>query len=225
MTSSKTAQKPTGNWKRLLIVLLFLGGVFGLLLRTTKLPTLPKSTNNTQTVPESYTTDSPNDQNEEAADFDNNEQNQVLGQQTTDLEVLPSYKVVYVSDGDTIKVDLNGKTETIRLLGIDSPEIHDPRTGVQCYGFAAKQFANNALLGKQIKLVPDPTQQDRDKYQRLLRYIFTPEGTNFNLTMVSEGYATEFTYINPYIYSDQFKAAQTAAMSAKKGLWNKANCP
>lgn len=129
------------------------------------------------------------------------------------------YKVLKVIDGDTINVDLNGKSETLRLIGIDTPETVDPRKPVQCFGREASSKAREILSGKAVFLEADPTQGERDKYNRLLRYVFTTDGTFYNKLMISEGFAHEYTYNTPYKYRDEFKFAQNYARDNKKGLW------
>ena len=138
--------------------------------------------------------------------------------------VAPSNKtnevlVTKVIDGDTIQVIINNKQETLRLIGIDTPETVDPRKPVQCFGKEASAKAKSLLSGKYVRLEPDPTQGERDKYQRLLRYVFLEDGTNFNKLMISEGYAYEYTYNTPYKYQSEFKQAQKEAEASKLGLW------
>lgn len=133
-------------------------------------------------------------------------------------------KVDYVVDGDTIKVLLNGKVETIRLIGIDTPEVVDPRKPVQCFGKEASNKAKEILNNKTVYLESDPTQGERDKYQRLLRYVWLEDNTNFNKLMISEGYAHEYTYAVPYKYQVEFKQAEKEAEANNKGLWSPNTC-
>lgn len=129
-------------------------------------------------------------------------------------------KVSKVIDGDTIKVLIEGKEETIRLIGIDSPEILDERKPVQCFGKEASNKAKEVLTGKTIILESDPTQRDRDEYGRLLRYVFLENGTNFDEFMLNEGYAREYTFKgNFYKYQSEFIQAQKKAKRENKGLW------
>ena len=131
------------------------------------------------------------------------------------------YQVVSVTDGDTLKVDINGTTETLRLIGIDTPETVDPRKPVQCFGEEASRKAKETLTGKKVSLEADPTQGERDKYQRLLRYVYLEDGTSFNRWMINEGYAHEYTYqSNPYKYQTEFKDAEKSARENKRGLWS-----
>ena len=141
------------------------------------------------------------------------------------IEQKETFKVIKVIDGDTINVDINGKVETLRLIGIDSPETVDPRKPVQCFGKEASAKAKSLLSDKSVRLEADPTQGERDKYQRLLRYVFLEDGTNFNKLMISEGYAHEYTYNIPYKYQSEFKQAQKEAEENKRGLWADNACP
>jgi len=135
------------------------------------------------------------------------------------------YKVIKVVDGDTINVEINGKSQSVRLIGINSPELKDPRKQVECFALEASNKAKEVLTGKNIRLESDPTQGDKDKYKRLLRYIFLENGTNFNKMMVEEGFAFEYTYATPYKYQLEFKQAQKTAEENKKGLWADTTCP
>ena len=139
--------------------------------------------------------------------------------QTTTL-----YNVVKVVDGDTIDVSINEETKRLRLIGINTPETVDPRTPVQCFGKEASDKAKELLTGKKVSLEVDSTQGELDKYSRLLRYVFLEDGTSFNLYMIKEGYAYEYTYNTPYKYQAEFKAAQVYAKANNKGLWSPSTC-
>lgn len=134
------------------------------------------------------------------------------------------YQVVSVTDGDTLKVSINGNTETIRLIGMDTPETVDPRKTVQCFGKEASNRAKEMLEGKKVRIESDVTQGDKDKYDRLLRYIYLEDGTFFNKYMISEGYAHEYTYNTPYKYQEEFKKAEKDARDTSKGLWATNTC-
>ena len=134
------------------------------------------------------------------------------------------HRVVKVIDGDTIVTDVNGKDETIRLIGIDTPEIVDPRKPVQCFASEASEKAKTLLSGKSVSLEADPSQGDRDKYHRLLRYVFLEDGTNFNQIMIAQGFAHEYTYNLPYKYQSQFKKAEKEAREKELGLWSPSTC-
>lgn len=133
------------------------------------------------------------------------------------------YKVVSVVDGDTIKVSINGTTETLRIIGLDTPETVDPRKPVQCFGKEASNKAKELLSGKTVVLEADSTQGERDKYQRLLRYVFI-NGTDYGKYMIANGYAHEYTYNLPYKYQTEYKNAQKTAETNKLGFWSPSAC-
>jgi micrococcal nuclease len=125
-------------------------------------------------------------------------------------------------DGDTIDVQQGSTKETVRLIGIDTPETHDPRKPVQCYGPEAAAHTKSVLEGHDIRLAPDPEDSDRDKYNRLLRYIYLPDGTLYNAELVQDGWAFAYT-VFPYSKLDEFKALENEAHSANRGLWATCN--
>lgn len=138
----------------------------------------------------------------------NNQNNQVV-----------YYEVVNVVDGDTIDVNINGTIERVRLIGIDTPELVDFRQPIECFAQEASNQAKEVLAGQKVRLEPDITQGDEDKYGRLLRYIFLSDGTNFNQLMIEQGFAHEYTYDLPYLYQDNFKQAENYAKDNSLGLW------
>jgi micrococcal nuclease len=133
--------------------------------------------------------------------------------------------VSYVHDGDTLDVMIGAKKETIRLIGIDTPEVKDPRKVVQCFGREASNRAHQLLDGRFVYLETDPAVGQRDKYGRLLAYVFLEDGRNFNKLMVEDGYAHEYTYNSQaYKYQKEFKQAQDDAMKNQRGLWASSTC-
>jgi micrococcal nuclease len=121
-------------------------------------------------------------------------------------------------------VIINGEEERIRMIGVDTPETKDPRTTVECFGKEASQKTKDTLSGKEIRLEFDETQGKRGKYGRLLAYIFLEDGTNFNKSLIKQGYAHEYTYIIPYKYQEDFKQAENYARENKEGLWAEGAC-
>ena len=134
------------------------------------------------------------------------------------------YDVIKVVDGDTIAISLRGKSETIRLIGIDTPETVDSRVAVQCFGKEATAKLKS-VIGKRVSIEKDEEEGERDKYGRLLAYIYTEEGLFLNKYMIEQGFAFEYMYDDPYKYQKEFKAAQASAKAAKKGLWAPDACP
>lgn len=135
------------------------------------------------------------------------------------------YGVVKVVDGDTLNIVIDGKTERIRLIGINTPETVDPRKEVECFGKEASDMAKSILSGRSVYIEGDDSQDNRDKYGRLLRYVFLSDGANFNKLMIEKGFAYEYTYQEPYLYQKDFREAQNKAENEKMGLWAEDVCP
>ncbi|HOZ53158.1 MAG TPA: thermonuclease family protein [bacterium] len=129
------------------------------------------------------------------------------------------YLVEKVVDGDTIKVKIDGELKTIRLIGLDTPEVVDPRKIVECFGREASDKAKEILNGQKIRLEIDNSQGDQDKYGRLLCYVYLEDNTFFNKWMIENGYGHEYTYDVPYNYQTEFQKAENYARENKVGLW------
>ncbi len=122
-------------------------------------------------------------------------------------------KVIRVVDGDTIEIESG---EKVRYIGIDTPETVDPRKPVQCFGVEASKKNKELVEGKMVRLEKDIT--DRDKYNRLLRYIYVGD-TFINLELVKQGFAYSYSYPPDIKYQDQIVKVQEEAREAKRGLW------
>jgi endonuclease YncB( thermonuclease family) len=131
------------------------------------------------------------------------------------------HEVTRVVDGDTVKVKVDGKEESIRIIGIDSPE---STTSTECFGAEASAKAKEFLEGKWVQLEKDDSQSERDKYSRLLRYVWFDNGTDFGRRMIEEGYAHEYTYNVPYNKQAQYKTTYEEAKNTKRGLWSADTC-
>jgi endonuclease YncB( thermonuclease family) len=130
------------------------------------------------------------------------------------------YRVVEVIDGDTIKVDIGEKIETIRLVGMDTPEIVGPHNPQDDYfGPEAARYTKQLLENQSVYLIPDPMQSNRDKYNRLLRYVFLEDGTLVNAKLVAEGYAYNYIY-EPFQFMKQFDYLEKQAKENQLGLWS-----
>jgi len=128
-------------------------------------------------------------------------------------------RVVTIIDGDTIRVDIGGETETVRLIGIDTPEIaNSHNTRQDYYGPEAAQYTRHLLENQSIYLIPDPMQSDRDKYNRLLRYVFLEDGTLVNAKLIREGYAYNYIY-EPFQFMNYFYTLEKQAKENRLGLW------
>ncbi len=131
------------------------------------------------------------------------------------------YAIDHFVDGDTIAVKMNGTTESIRMIGIDTPETHKPNTPVQCYGPAASAFTKNLIGTQSVRLESDPKSTNRDRYNRLLRYVYLPDGRLVEHELIAGGYGFAYTQF-PFTKSQDFVAAQDSAKATNKGLWG--NC-
>lgn len=136
-------------------------------------------------------------------------------------KMLPGfYRVTEFYDGDTFAVDMNGTTEKIRLIGVDTPETHKPDTPVQCFGPEASAFTERSLksAGNSVRLEADPLDDNRDRYGRLLRYAYLPDGTLLEQSIIEQGYG--FAYLSfPFQKKLNFADYQATAQTAKLGLW------
>jgi len=129
-----------------------------------------------------------------------------------------------VVDGDTLKIKIGDKEDIVRLIGINTPETVDPRKTVECFGKESSAKMKELAEGKEVLIVEDQTQGQKDKYQRLLAYVYLSDGTLLNQKMIEDGYAFEYTYNIPYEFQIEFKDAEKNARENNLGLWNKSVC-
>lgn len=130
-----------------------------------------------------------------------------------------SYRIVSFEDGDTISVDMNGTTERIRMIGVDTPETQDPRVPVQCFGKAASSFTKTLIGSSTVRLESDQKNTDRDRYNRLLRYVFLADGRLVNAEIIKAGYGFAYTLF-PFEKLDEFRDYERQAREQSKGLWD-----
>jgi micrococcal nuclease len=133
------------------------------------------------------------------------------------------YKVTKVLDGDTLRISINGTLESVRLIGINTPETIDPEA-VQCFGKEATARMNQLANTEQVRLEFDESQGLRDTYNRLLAYVYLQDGQMLNRKMIAEGYAYEYTYLTPYKYQKEFRDLQNIARTSARGLWSGETC-
>jgi micrococcal nuclease len=132
--------------------------------------------------------------------------------------------VIRAVDGDTLDVRIGDQVEKVRLLGVNTPESVDPRKGVECYGKEASAYTASLVQGVVVRLEADPSQADRDKYGRLLRYVWLPDGRLLNYELVAQGYALEATYGAAYREQTRFRTAEASARQGQRGLWAPQAC-
>lgn len=139
-----------------------------------------------------------------------------------------TFRVVHVVDGDTIDVDVPDgphRRTRIRLWGVDTPETKKPDTTTQHYGPEAAEFAASLTMPAgqpaTVRLELESGRDSRDKYRRLLAFVYLPDGRLLNRVLVEEGYA----YADPryeHHLKSEFQRLQTAARKAGLGLWGRA---
>lgn len=132
------------------------------------------------------------------------------------------FRVSRYVDGDTIVVDMQGKQEKVRFIGVDTPETHKPNTPVQCYGPAAAAHTKAIIGDSRVRLESDKLSTDRDRYDRLLRYVYLPDNTLVNEDLIQNGYGFYYPYF-PFSKAEQFAADQASAQTSFKGLWGNCN--
>jgi micrococcal nuclease len=122
-----------------------------------------------------------------------------------------------VVDGDTVRLVGVG---SVRLIGIDTPEVYG---GVECFGPEASAFAKSLLApGTAVRYRVGA--EARDRYGRLLAYVWLPDGRLFNELLARRGYATTLTIAPNDQLAPRFRAAETAARRAHQGMWGRPGC-
>jgi micrococcal nuclease len=139
---------------------------------------------------------------------------------------LPTAAVVTaVYDGDTVKVKFeNGISKRIRLLGVDAPEMNDPREKMKFWAHMAKRLSFFYLYRKEINLSYDS--EIEDKYGRILAYVWTKEKGLFNDFILRQGFA--FAFLNFPLkkdYAIRLKEAEREAQKSQKGIWRRRDFP
>jgi micrococcal nuclease len=131
-------------------------------------------------------------------------------------------RVLRVVDGDTIQVQVGGRPEKVRYIGVDTPESVKPGTPVQCYAKRASAFNERLIDGRQVRLVLDA--EHRDRYGRLLAYVYRKsDGLFVNAALVRGGYAQVLTIPPDVAHAGEFRRLAARARRAGRGLWTA--CP
>jgi micrococcal nuclease len=139
-----------------------------------------------------------------------------------DFSRLVGAEVVDHVDGDTIRVripnppDGLGVVETIRLIGVDTPETVHPRRDVEFFGKEASEYTKSRLLGKTVYLAFD--WDLRDRYGRLLAYVYDEDKICHNAEIIRQGYGHAYTKYS-FRFADEFRNYEREARSGKRGLW------
>ena len=150
---------------------------------------------------------------------ENSKNNQTDTDSKLNSEVV--YNVVKVVDGDTFKIEFRGESRSVRMIGIDTPEVNHPSEPVQCYGVEASLKTKELIDGKDVRLEQDVSQTDR--YGRILAYVWVDE-VFINEKIVKEGYAFSSSYPPDVKYQDILDTAEIYARENKAGLWAEDTC-
>lgn len=142
-----------------------------------------------------------------------------------------SYQVTKVFDGDTFEVEISGKKEKVRMLGIDTPEKYDSdkldrdsertkkdKETIRRLGSLSSGYTVRLIGGKKVRLIPDSKGDQTDKYGRLLRYVYLDDGTFVNKKIIEDGYATAFRRFKVSKEKELIEAEKDAREN-KRGLW------
>jgi endonuclease YncB( thermonuclease family) len=126
-------------------------------------------------------------------------------------------EVQRVVDGDTFVAVVKGRRERIRVIGVDTPESVDPNRPDEPYGEEASDFAKHYLNGETVRLAGDA--EPRDRYGRMLAYVWLRDGTFWNALLVAEGYAQQLTIPPNVTYAPLFRRLVAEARVHDRGLW------
>ncbi len=142
----------------------------------------------------------------------------------------PTYLVVGVTDGDTVKIQMDGENIPVRLIGVDTPEnvsmyligVDTPENrAYESYHREAKEFLENLLLWEHVYFQWDGLRREKDMFGRELAYLYrAPDGLFVNLEIVRQGYGRAYTKF-PFKHKDLFVQFEKRAKEGRKGLWEK----
>lgn len=128
-------------------------------------------------------------------------------------------EINFVFDGDTFKIkEETGEFKTIRLIGVDTPEVQSQYRNEECFGPEASKFAREAFLGAQVELLKDPLTDNLDKFERYLRNLKLEDGRLISEILLENGYATVYEPAN-FAKKEEFRKLEERAREADLGLW------
>ena len=144
----------------------------------------------------------------------------VQSAQKHDVSKFEKFELQEVIDGDTIRINYNGKSEKVRLLLVDTPETNHETLGEQPYGPEAKQFVKQLLEGQHTVYLEFDVSY-RDKYKRLLAYVYTEDGISIQEQLLQNGFARVAYIYDPNTkHVDWFKSIQKTAQKSATGIWS-----
>ena len=127
-------------------------------------------------------------------------------------------RVVKVVDGDTVHVRIDGEEETVRYIGVDTPETKKPGTGVQCFGPDASAANRRLVAGEDVRLAYDA--ERRDRYGRLLAYVYrSSDGVFVNAALVRSGYGRTLAIAPNTAHRARLERLERDARTGGRGLW------
>jgi len=127
--------------------------------------------------------------------------------------------VVGVVDGDTVRVRVDGREETVRYIGVDTPETKRPGSPVECFGPAASAANERLVDGREVRL--EVGEEGRDRYERLLAYVYRADDGRFvNEALVRDGYARPLAIAPNLRHAETFAALADEALASGRGLWS-----
>ena len=134
-----------------------------------------------------------------------------------------TFTVTRVIDGDTLDIDIpdptqNQPTTRIRLWGVDTPETKHPRFGQMYFGPEAAQFTEKLTLNQSVRVRLEPFENPRDKYHRLLAYIYLPDNSSLNEKLLTQGFAYADERFS-HMFRKKFLDLQKQAKRQNLGLW------
>ena len=128
-------------------------------------------------------------------------------------------RIVKVIDGDTVDVSMSGRTERVRLIGIDTPETKKPNTPIQCFGPEASKHINE-LLPVDTPVLLQRDVEARDPYGRLLGYVYrTSDNLFINQDLIINGFARPLSIAPNTAFASEFATLAQTAQNSKIGLW------
>jgi len=156
----------------------------------------------------------------DSSDPGNTQSDSYLKEISKPLESLHGpYRVLKVTDGDTIHVLRDAVDVRVRIIGVNTPEVY---RGVQCFGPEASEFAKSEMANTSIYLEYDSTQSELDKYGRVLAHVWTATKQLYAAEAIRNGFGFEANYADVYHHRALFLDNQKTAQQEVVGLW--ANC-
>jgi len=136
--------------------------------------------------------------------------------QPSEADAAKRARVIEVTDGDTIDVEIGGREEAIRLIGIDTPEVY---FGEECGGAEASASMRRLVEpGDRVRLVRDRTQDNRDGYDRLLRYVEFRD-RDIGRVQIRRGHAAVYVFEDPFRRLRSYRRAERRAEEGGRGVW------